>query len=85
MLALSTRESIAFGVFGYDRLDFSADGTTLFSHSKDEVRQEMLGWEYPNWKRKSEAKSIYKSIKPSFIIDISRNGNGSKLEIFTID
>jgi hypothetical protein len=85
MLALSTRESITFGVFGYDRLDFSADGKTFFSHSKNERRQEMLGWDYPNWKRKSDAKSIYQSIKPSFIIDIARNGNGSKLDIFTID
>jgi internalin A len=85
MLALSQRESLLFGLVGYDRLEFSTDGKTFFSHSKNETRQEMIGWEYPSWTRKTDAKSQYKSIKPSSVIDISRNGNNSKIDIYTID
>jgi internalin A len=85
MLALSRDESLLFGFIGYDRLEFSADGKTFFSHSKNEQRQEMLGWEYPSWTRKTEVKSQYKPIQPSSIIDISRNGNNSKIDIYTID
>jgi internalin A len=85
MLGLSKNESLLFGIFGYDRLEFSTDGKTFFSHSKNERRQKMVAWEYPSWTRKTELKSADKSIKPNSIVDISRNGNISKIEIFAID
>jgi WD40 repeat protein len=88
MLALSQEEQLSFlergtlDFSGFDRLEFSSDGTIFFSSNK---KKEILAWSYPSGKSQPAATSAYKPMKETSIVEISGNGKTSKIDIFAID